>query len=90
MWAVGFPLGLTLALLGLGLLESVGQNPRLLWSVLGAGITLLVWITVLFGAARRSGRTLTLDIVPRKQHYVQACAQCSVLLYWGWYWAQVY
>ena len=90
MWAVGLPLGLTLALLGLGLLESVGQNPRLLWSLLGAGITLLVWIAVLFGSVRCSGRTLTLDIVPRKQHYVQACAQCSVLLYWGWYWAQVY
>ena len=25
-----------------------------------------------------------------KQHYLQACAQGSVLLYWGWYWPQVY
>ena len=90
MRAVGLPLGLTLALLGLGLLESVGQNPRLLWSFVGAGITFLTWIAVLFGSALRSGRTLTLEIVPRKQHYVQACAQGSVLLYWGWYWAQVY
>jgi hypothetical protein len=29
-------------------------------------------------------------VVLRKQHYVQACAQGSVLLYWGWYWPQVY
>ena len=84
------PLGLTLVLLGLGLLESVGQNPRLWWSFVGAGITLLTWLAVLFGSALRTGRTLTLDIVLRKQHYVQACAQGSVLLYWGWYWVEVY
>ena len=89
-WAVGLPLGLTLVLLGLGLLESVGQNPRLWWSFVGAGITLLTWIAVLFGSALRTGRTLTLEIVLRKQHYVQACAQGSVLLYWGWYWVEVY
>ena len=89
-WAVGLPLGLTLFLLGLGLLESVGQNPRLWWSFVGAGITLLTWIAVLFGSALRTGRTLTLEIVLRKQHYVQACAQGSVLLYWGWYWVEVY
>ena len=73
-WTVGLPLGLTLVLLGLGLLESVGQNPRLWWSFVGAGIALLTWIAVLFGSALRTGRTLTLDIVLRKQHYVQACA----------------
>ena len=84
------PLGLTLVLLGLGLLESVGQNPRLWWSFVGAGVTLLTWIAVLFGSALRTGRTLTLEIVLRKQHYVQACAQGSVLLYWGWYWVEVY
>jgi len=28
--------------------------------------------------------------VARKQHYIQAMAQGSVLLYWGWYWPQVY
>jgi hypothetical protein len=39
---------------------------------------------------RRTGRTLTLEVVLRKQHYLQACAQGSVLLYWGWYWPPVY
>ena len=62
----------------------------LLWSFVGAGITLLTWIAVLFGAALRTGRTLALEIVPRKQHYLQACAQGVVLLYWGWHWAVVY
>ena len=40
--------------------------------------------------SRRSGRTLALEVVLRKQHYVQACAQTAVLLYWGWYWPPVY
>ena len=26
----------------------------------------------------------------RKQHYLQACAQSAVLIYWGWYWREVY
>jgi hypothetical protein len=29
-------------------------------------------------------------VILKKQHYLQACAQGSVLLYWGWYWAPVY
>jgi hypothetical protein len=29
-------------------------------------------------------------VVLKKQHYLQACAQGSVLLYWGWYWPPVY
>ena len=26
----------------------------------------------------------------RRQHYVQACAHASILIYWGWYWRPVY
>jgi hypothetical protein len=33
---------------------------------------------------------LALEIVIRRQHYLQACAQGSVLLYWGWFWRDVY
>jgi hypothetical protein len=33
---------------------------------------------------------MTLDVSLRKQHYLQACAQGSVLLYWGWHWPPVY
>jgi len=42
------------------------------------------------GAAVRRGRTLSVEIVLRKQHYLQACIQGSLLVYWGWYWRQVY
>jgi hypothetical protein len=37
-----------------------------------------------------SGRKLQIEIALKKQHYLQACAQGSVLLYWGWYWRPVY
>ena len=88
--ALCLPLVFTLGLVALGLLDSVRQNPRLQWSLLGAAAALAAWNAVLYVSALRTGRTLTLEIVPRKQHYIQACAQGSVLLYWGWYWREVY
>jgi hypothetical protein len=88
--ALGLPLVFTLGLVAFGFLDSVRQNPRLLWSFLGAASALAAWNAVLFLSALRTGRWLTLEIVLRKQHYLQACAQGSVLLYWGWYWREVY
>jgi len=85
-----WPLALTLGLVALGFLDSVRRNPALLWSFLGAATALGAWHVVLLVSAWRTGRTLTLEIVVRKQHYLQACVQGSVLLYWGWYWRQVY
>ena len=88
--AFALPLCFTLGFLGFALLGSIRQNPRLWWSIVGPGIVLLAWNAVLLAAALRTGRTLTLDIVLRKQHYLQACAQGAVLLYWGWHWSRVY
>jgi hypothetical protein len=85
-----FPFLFALGLAGLALLNSVRQNQNLLWSFLGAAAALLVWAAALFGAAARVGRSFRLDIVLRKQHYLQACAQGSVLLYWGWFVRNVY
>ena len=68
----------------------VHQSPRLLWSFLGTGAVLLAWNGVLLVSALRQRRRFTLEIVLRKQHYVQACAHTSILLYWGWYWRTVY
>jgi len=68
----------------------VRQHPTLLWSISGAAAALLGWAAILFASAERQGRTFVLEVVLRKQHYVQACAQGMVLLYWGWYWRQVY
>ena len=33
---------------------------------------------------------MTAAVVLRRQHYVQACAQGTILLYWGWHWREVY
>ena len=87
---LALPLLFTLALVALGLLPSVQQNASLWWSFLGAGAVLFAWNAILFGSALRKGRTFTLEIALRKQHWVQACAQAAVLLYWGWYWPPVY
>lgn len=61
------------------------QSPVLVRTFLGAGCMLLVWSALLYLKTQRSGRTLTLEFAPRRQHWVQACAQTTVLLYWGWH-----
>jgi len=84
------PLAFTFGLAGFALLPAARQNTRVLVTFLGAAGALCAWNAILFVWAWRSGRMLTFDVVLQKQHYLQACAQVSVLLYWGWYWPQVY
>ena len=88
--ALLLPLGFALGLAGLAFLAPVRQNPKALAAFLGAAAVLFMWNVAVLVWSRRAGRTLTLDVVLRKQHYLQACAQGSVLLYWGWYWPPVY
>ena len=88
--ALGLPLIAAALLAAAGLLPSARGNAALFWSFCGAGGALLAWNVALLAAARRGGRTLALDIVVRRQHYLQACAQSAILLYWGWYWREVY
>jgi hypothetical protein len=73
-----------------GFLDAVRPNPTFQWSFLGPGVLLLVWSGGMFGLAHHAGRRLTLEITVRTQHLVQAIAQVVFLLYWGWYWRQVY
>ncbi len=87
---LALPLAFALGLAALLFIDSVRQNAVLFRTFAGAAAALLAWNAVLLASAVRSGRTLTVEIVLRKQHYLQACAQGSVLLYWGWYWRQVY
>src|SRR5262245_52381228 len=77
------PLAFIVALLALTLVPSVRSNPRLLWSFIGAASALLAWNALMLTAARRHGRRLTVEVVLRPQHYLQACAHSSILLYWG-------
>lgn len=84
------PLACAAALALIGLLDTAHHSERLRWSLVGAAVLLATGGTLLGIWARRSGRTLTIELAARRQHYLQACAQGSVLLYWGWYWREVY
>src|SRR5438105_3202408 len=83
------PLIFTLGLICLALFAPLRENPRVLWPFLGVAAALCAWNAML-ATSLREGRKLTLEVVLRKQHYMQACGQGLVLLYWGWHWPQVY
>ena len=76
-------------LLVLSQLSLLQQHPTVPASVVAAALFLLAWSGLLFGVLRR-GQKVALEIVLRRQHYLQACQQGAVLLYWGYYWREVY
>jgi hypothetical protein len=77
------------ALLVLSQLPVLEQRPTVRTSIAAAAMFLLAWSVLLFGILRR-GQKVTLEIVLRRQHYLQACQQGAVILYWGYYWREVY
>lgn len=79
-----------LALVAFVLLPPIRADTSLTRTFLSSACALLAWSAALYVGARKAGRTLTLAVVPRKHHYVQAFAQTAVLLYWGWHVAGVY
>src|SRR5687767_11660452 len=90
-WApLALPLVAPLALIAITFVSAVRQNPALILSLLSASACLLVWHGALLVRCLRQRRVLLLEFVPRQQHYIQACAQGTVLLYWGYYWRPVY
>jgi hypothetical protein len=88
--AFALPFFFTLGLLTFILFHPVRQNPRLWLSFAGTAAVLLAWTAVQFTLALRNGRTFTLETAMRPQHYVQACVQTAIYVYWGWYWRPVY
>lgn len=86
--AVGLP-GLAI----LGLLAFAASNtatPELVGAFLGAAAVLALWSLALYVTARRRDRSLSVVVAIHKHHWVQACAQIAVLLYWGWHARFVY
>ena len=75
-----------LVLSQLPLLES---RPVVRASIVGAALVLLAWNTWLFGVVRR-GETVAFEVALRPQHYLQACLQGALILYWGYHWREVY
>ena len=78
-----------LALIVLSQLPLLDERPVVSASILGAAGVLLAWSILLFGVFRR-GQEVTLEWLPRRQHYLQACQQGLVILVWGYYWREVY
>jgi len=89
-FGLALPLAFAAVLAALALLPSVQQQTALARSILGAAGFVVVWTGLFFYIAGPRHRTVGLEVVLRKQHYLQACAQFSVMLYWGWYWREVY
>lgn len=81
--------GFVLALLVLSRLPVLQARPVVQTSIAGAALVLLAWSALLFGVLRR-GQTVAFEVVLRRQHYLQACLQGSLILYWGYYWREVY
>jgi hypothetical protein len=76
-------------MLVLSQLPMLDARPVVRSSIVWVAVLLLAWSALLFGVVRR-GQSVTLEVLPRKQHYLQACQQGLVLLYWGYYWREVY
>jgi hypothetical protein len=87
---IALPLTFACALASMAAIPRVSESARLVESFIGAAGALLVWTAALFVHAKARHRTLAIELAPRKQHYVQAFAQGAVMLYWGWYWREVY
>lgn len=86
------PAALIAGLLLLSLLPRVTGNEMLAWSVRGAALGLAGWLAWLQINLRTIANPTprVIEVVVRKQHYVQALVQASVYLYWGYHWRVVY
>ncbi len=76
-------------LLVLSQLPLLQQRSTVRASIVVAALFLLAWSVLLFGVLCR-GQKVALEIVLRRQHWLQACQQGAVILYWGYYWREVY
>src|SRR5262245_48434446 len=77
------------ALLVLSQLPLLDARPVVRASIVGAAAVLLAWSVLLFGVLRR-GQTVAFEVALRPQHYLQACLQGTLILYWGFHWREVY
>ena len=89
-WAPILPLIPAAGLAALAFLPAASRNPALAQSLAAAAVLLAAWHAGLLLRARAGGRRLRAVFAARAQHYLQACAQLAVLLYWGWHWRPVY
>lgn len=72
------------ALAALAFFAPIRTSNRAFASFLAAAAALTLWSLAIDGLSRHSA--LTLRFVPKRQHWLQACAQGSFLVYWVIWW----
>jgi hypothetical protein len=77
---LAFPAALSVAI---ALFALFTRQPMLQRTFVGVGALLLVWCAVVWNDARTNHRTLTMAFAPHRHHWVQACAQSTLILYWA-------
>lgn len=88
-WFLALPLLLAGCVLAGLLLPRVQHNARLFAAFAGVGSGLVVWQVLLWWRAKRRGEPLRIEAsAPVRQHYIQACVQTCLYLYWGYWWQQ--
>ena len=86
----GLAMLLTFVLLGFVLFPPVRDNPKLVWTFTGLAGALFAWELILWAVGRSRGQAFAIQFFPVRSHWVQACVQFGIMLYWGWFWPNVY
>jgi len=84
------PIALALALAAMVFVPPVRDNRNLVASFLGAAGVLFAWSILLWITARARGFAFRAEFAPVRSHWVQACVQSSIFVYWGWFWPNAY
>jgi TPR repeat protein len=84
------PMSLAAVLALFCLLPRAQANRSLELSIGLAVAVLLAFAALLRRSVIASNRTLTMEFLPRRVHYVQLVMHSSLYAYWGWYWREVY
>jgi hypothetical protein len=86
---VRLPLLLAVLMFAALLLDRVQSQPHLFWTFVAVPTALIAWYALLHWLAARRGKQLEVEAAPPvRQHYIQACVQCCLYAYWGYYWQQ--
>lgn len=87
--AYRFPLAMILVFAGFALVPPIRGNPRLVGTYLGVGGLLLSWWAWLAWRGRISGHGPRVDFAAVRSHWIQACVQASIYVYFGAYWSRI-
>ncbi len=84
------PLSFVALLASFTLLPGIRSDARLVGTFVLAATLLLAWTLVLYLRAKEAGRQFSVQVSIRRHHWVQACAQSVIYIWWGLYWAPVF